>query len=336
VCPCGGFAQQELFKRIHDIFDEMKPVCHLKCLGCADLGPFSIRTPAIPADDFNAWVVFEPGREGVSCPIWEKVYGTVRLQIHNQRPIGFSLAPSPIVHADLARGRRRRDDCRPHGAQETHATRPTAWKPLSLCQSLGRPPTEREPQAFQCLMKRGGMALMGCSDLGDLLAESAAWTATIATEEPPPTETEHDSPSVPGKIHEGAEKVAMDTPGPVMTDWTTGTRGGRRHFEDQLPQPDLADVYLDPGEMREYSREELKMVAHGSTPEITGSGNTTSNAAQCSPNTLYLLTVSVPEPRINDEVSCKQTCFRCIAPLVADVVRYTAGNPWLLIRHSAT
>jgi hypothetical protein len=169
-------------------------------------------------------------------------------------------------------------------------------KPLSLCQSLGWPATESKSQAFQGPMKRGGMALVGWSNLGDLLAEGPARTGAIAAEEPPPTETEHDTPASAGKIGKRAQKAAMDAPRPVMTDRTAGTRGGRGHCEAQLCRPDLAGVHLDPGEMREYPREEVQMMAHGLTPENIGSGNTMSNAAQFSPNALHLLTATVPEP----------------------------------------
>ena len=232
--------------------------------------------------------------------------------------IGFSLAPRPIVHSDLAWGRRSRENRRTHGAQETHAARPTAGKSLSLCQSLCWPATESKPQAFQSLMKRSGMALMSWSNLGDLLAEGTARTGAIATEEPPPTETEHDTPASAGKIGEHAEKAAVDAPGPVMTDRTAGTRGGRRHFEAQLRRPDLAGVHLDPGEVREYLREQVQMMAHGLTPEEAGSDDTMFSGAISSPNDLHLLTTSVPEPRITGEVSCcicsRETCAGLKSP----------------------
>jgi hypothetical protein len=78
-------------------------------------------------------------------------------------------------------------------------------------------------------------------------------------------------------------------------------------------------VHLDPGEVREYLREQVQMIAHGLTPEEAGSDDTMFSGAISSPNDLHLLTIFVPEPRISDEVSTITQCFDALPVRTEDL-----------------
>ncbi len=110
--------KEEALQGVTQIAEEMKAIRDLRSLGRATGGAIREATTAIARNNVNGWMRREPCGNCVRRPVRELVDGLVAFQIHTQRAVIPSFLPRPLVQADDAGRRSRRDRLHMQQAEE--------------------------------------------------------------------------------------------------------------------------------------------------------------------------------------------------------------------------
>jgi hypothetical protein len=102
-------ALEPVAHRVTQVLQEMPAIRDLNSVWCAIGRALSVDRAAIPADDLDARVGFQPGGERVCIPIIEHVHDTVFLEVDQDRAEGLTAFEREVVHAQNS-GRVWRDD----------------------------------------------------------------------------------------------------------------------------------------------------------------------------------------------------------------------------------
>jgi len=104
---------QQPFQRFPEILQQMPAIGDLDGLRGSLARTVRVGTGAIPADDLHSEMIEEPPGERRGLAPQQEVDGTMRLHVHEDRPVGPPFAPTPIVHAENL-GRAGVRQCRRH------------------------------------------------------------------------------------------------------------------------------------------------------------------------------------------------------------------------------
>lgn len=96
---------QDGLEDLTHVLDQVKPVAYLHRVWCATGGTLHIRHTAIPADHFDARMVKQPLREGISRTFREQIDDVVALEVDENSTVDMPFAEGEVVHPQNARGR---------------------------------------------------------------------------------------------------------------------------------------------------------------------------------------------------------------------------------------
>jgi hypothetical protein len=89
---------------VAEVAQKVPAVRDLDGLGRAAANAVGVSTGAVTRDDVDAGMVAQPSPNRLRLAVGQNIDGTVALQIDDDRAVALSLAPSPVVDADDARG----------------------------------------------------------------------------------------------------------------------------------------------------------------------------------------------------------------------------------------
>ena len=89
--------------RLTQIFQYVPTVSHMNRLGRAGSTATRIGFPTIAADNLDARMCSEPGGKGFFCALRQQVYGSMLLQIDQDRARALTTAKRPVNHTQDAR-----------------------------------------------------------------------------------------------------------------------------------------------------------------------------------------------------------------------------------------
>src|SRR4051812_2953704 len=85
----------------------MEAVSDLPRLRCSLTRALQLQAAAVAANDLDLAMLLEPARRRIRRAVREQVDDLPLLQVHDDRSVGPSLAPAPVVNSRHADGRRR-------------------------------------------------------------------------------------------------------------------------------------------------------------------------------------------------------------------------------------
>ena len=223
------FAGQHQVQRAAEILQEMKTISDLLGVWRGLTCPFGIRATAIPTDDFDAGMCFQPGRKRRRLAIRQQIDHLSSFQIDQDRAVPPTALKGEVVHAQHARWRRDPDRVASDQAQHGVGAGRRA--------EIGQP----SRQAGACLAAQGKAhqgervrqrdraTRVGRDDLGEPLGEDTARTGRLITEKAPQMQFQAEGYAVPGQISHLAPVAGMHQDRACPTQ---GTRRLRRRRGD--------------------------------------------------------------------------------------------------------
>jgi len=98
---------QDLLNGLDEIVNQVPPVSYLDSFRSSRRGPQSVTPRAVPTDDLNSRMLFQPIGQCFCFSIRKEVYYLAKLQVTDGRAVVMSFAKSPVIDSDhpKARGR---------------------------------------------------------------------------------------------------------------------------------------------------------------------------------------------------------------------------------------
>ena len=97
--------RKEAFEGFMGIFDEVESVCNLERVWRASRSGFGICAAAVPTDDFNGWMICQPGGNRSSTTVWKQINDGAAFQINDNRAIAMTFPKGEIINPNNARWR---------------------------------------------------------------------------------------------------------------------------------------------------------------------------------------------------------------------------------------
>ena len=97
---------EQALDRLTQVFEQVPAIGNLLGFRCTFRCCLGVGRRTVPADEFNARMILEPLRDGVSITIRQEIDDVAPLQVHDDRAVALPFAPRPVVDTDEARRRR--------------------------------------------------------------------------------------------------------------------------------------------------------------------------------------------------------------------------------------
>jgi hypothetical protein len=96
-------ADQQVFQCLAQISQDMEAVRHLHGLWCSPPASIGVAPSAIPAQHFHSWMLQQPRRKGVGCPVREHIHPDMALQIDQQGAVLAAATEGKVIDAQHPR-----------------------------------------------------------------------------------------------------------------------------------------------------------------------------------------------------------------------------------------
>ena len=200
----------------------MPAVADLRGLGCALGGPLSEATATITAHDLDARMGCEPGRDGATLPVRQKVDGASTFEIADDRAIALALEPGENVDANRADVGWRR--CRAP-AQEAQQRVNAHRHGQAFDKPLPGPAAQREGDGVgEDVEARRSTRVSLDEIMSKAFREHPALAGGVAASESPCRQSDPEASTMGREIAKGSFIAAMDRGRPETARWTITRR----------------------------------------------------------------------------------------------------------------
>lgn len=226
----GAVLVAGLLHRGGEVLEQVPPVGDFHGVGRRFLDGAGVGRGPVPADDLGAWMLAQPGREGLGGTVGQDVHDSTGLHVDEDGSVGATPAEGELVDTKNPRGslRHRRR------IQQLQESRASSGEVHAAAQPFASSPTELDRDLAEPGLQTEAGAAISLAQPADLLDERLAPAPGPVTEEPPAPQSDQQLLPRQRPLGETSLIAGMHPPSPGTAPRAPGRRTarGRYHHQD--------------------------------------------------------------------------------------------------------